>query len=157
MERTKRMLLPQLLVQSLVSGATQVSMPVKPQPILVACKERWLYDYSELYVGRCDYDDIFLVIEVLRHCPFPIGTQVWVPETWQYWEYWTTSRIAYKADGSVNNNAFGDPWNSPATMPSNFARLRYEVEDVKVERQGDDDFGTFVWAYTYTLRRLQHE
>lgn len=133
----KRMLLPQSLVASLLSGATQVSMPVKPQ-----LRPENEYPY---------YAD-----DLLETCPFPVGTEVWVPETWNardvvYDDYCggfeagyplnpiprVRPDFRYVVDYKATDGNEG-PWRPAITMPSWAARLRYIIEEIEAGRMCDE-------------------
>ena len=167
----KRMLLPQPIVASLLSGATQVSVPVRPQPRL-GPSGNWWWD-APSWLGAYPNEE-WLREALTEHCPFPVGTRVWVPETW--WQM-SDDIVEYKADGldswyneceipgpqpercRHSDSCIGCPtlrryWRSPATMPSWAARLRYIIEGVEAKNvQKVEGFET-VWVYVYAMRRL---
>jgi hypothetical protein len=138
MNNTKRMFLPQPIQQSLLSGATQVSVPVRPQPRL-SLKGNWWWDFSG---GIGAYpDDTFLSEALIEHCPYPVGTVVWVPETWMtngadsLYQLMARGKIApriiYKATSPEYGRMF--KWRASTTMPEWAARFRYVVKGVKAE------------------------
>lgn len=154
MTDAKRMLLPQSLVQALLSGATQVSVPVKPQPWSDERDgEAWWHWRSNHGAVHARSGQEF---DLSPYAPLPIGTEVWVPETWcpyademtkeycQAHDPWWGEPIkpaVYAADYGKECPPLDvggcEHWRSPVTMPSWAARLRYEVEGVKAGRAWD--------------------
>lgn len=160
----KRMLLPQLLIPSLLAGATQVSVPVRPQP---ECRDnQWRWEASEFrsffiagdapgHEGH-HYGGITVLEEVANgleeYCPFPVGSRVWVPETWALAPKlaWASDVPRVACDDSRDGEAAyfkasfdraGHPhWRSPATMPEWAARLRFTIEGVWVGRACDERY-----------------
>lgn len=112
----KRILLPQSLVQSLLSGAIQVSVPVKPQPV---CNKFGTWTWRPDTAWRRRHPQFFpsgSSAEELARCmllhkpaivPFgDIGTVVLVPETWQIVHSWVDATthwvtVMYPADRTV--------------------------------------------------------
>lgn len=91
--------------------------------------------------------------------PFPVGTQIWVRETWleldrEHWFDYRKPRdwlysvgvprrnsVAYRADtdsdGDEIRQQYGYKWRPSIQMPRWASRLTLEVTDVKVERLQD--------------------
>ena len=151
MTNAKRMFLPQTVIQSLLSGATQVSVPVRSQPEystdIDGNAPEWSWWITRNMPAICPSEDSLREILVAAS-PFPVGTVVWVPETWR--PVFMTPRprtetltvVQYQADGAFNRDdwggcKFGEPWESPARMSRDLARLRYMVEGVKAGRVQD--------------------
>jgi len=155
----KRIVLPQAIVSVLLSGATQVSVPVRPQPELLY--GTWHWEASEFrsfyisgdepgheghhYYGRTVLEEV--ADALLGFCPFPIGAVVWVPETWAPAND-NADSIAYKADGlsaapsllMYDGTEVACYWKPAITMPEWAARLRYEVEGVKAGMAHELDY-----------------
>jgi len=66
--------------------------------------------------------------------PYPVGTRVWVRETW--WcngESETPESCEYRADGEMPPHMAGAKWRSPMFMPRWAAREFLEITGVSVE------------------------
>lgn len=96
MTDSKRMLLPQLIAQALLSGATQVSVPVKPQPWcnkwgtwMWKPDRAWWKQNPQYFVSGSSPEELARCMLLPRPAIIPlgdIGTRVWVPETWMVYD-----------------------------------------------------------------------
>lgn len=68
--------------------------------------------------------------------PFPIGSDVWMKETWAYDKYYKgLQSYFYKAD--CLEKPYQDNWHSPVTMPAEAIRHHYKAISVRVCQVGD--------------------
>lgn len=131
-------------VRALLRGATQLRLPVKPQPpsdtstFLCLDKAGWVPGRESC---GADFDEA-------RKCPYgKPGDRLLIKETWCYDEHDDT-KAHYRAtepeiefladgDGGIVLNRGGtaaSPWQSPVTMPAWAVRLKPIVKAVQVER-----------------------
>lgn len=92
-------------------------------------------------------------------CPYPVGTRLWVKETYTYYlgfgeDVGVDAPVIYKADGPDECGQFPvilngervrvndrEPWRSPLFMPRWASRITLEVTDVRVQRLQDISIG----------------
>jgi len=134
-------------VRAVLNGATQLRRVVKPQPIHTPIGT-WLYDHSCNWIGKCSYGtNAEMVVELLQHCPYPIGSRWWVREAWCPWADAMTKDAAEHSMFGEDNLPVGpavyaadfvdgcppldvggcERWRSPVTMPHDFSRITLEV------------------------------
>jgi len=70
--------------------------------------------------------------DLLARCPYPIGSRLWVRETWAHNYYPGDQRTFYKADGGAHQD-----WKSPIFMPRWASRILLEVTENRAERLWD--------------------
>ncbi len=68
-------------------------------------------------------------------CPHPVGTWLWVRETWWHNESIPgADGLAYRAAGNFPSYMAGARWRSPIHMPRWASRITLEVTQVRVQR-----------------------
>jgi hypothetical protein len=68
-----------------------------------------------------------------QHCPFPVGTILWVKETWKpHVETSVHSPAIYQAEYELSRGS--GPWKSARFMPKWATRLWLEVTEVRAQR-----------------------
>lgn len=168
----RRIIIPQSLIPALRDGRkTQHRVPVRPQPpdgetVAYGMYHPTLVDrHGEEYPGPATFGCFTPDGDWALPCPFPVGSEFWVAETWQavhftdddWWHckgpvpepiienpetphppFWA---IVYQQDPEpqweehIDDRGF--PWRSPATMPRWASRFVLTITDVRVERVGD--------------------
>jgi len=136
-------------VRAILDGRkTQTRRVIKPQPWWIEPPslegDKWVGVYSK------DPNVTNPTYEV--RCPYPIGSRLWVRETWTRARTWTGKPWIYKAELTAEEWARReeiakrnppDPsgyvlrWNSPIFMPRRASRITLEVTGVRAERLQD--------------------
>jgi len=125
--------------------------PVKPQPAWNAELEMWVWPNALHGYASC-YPTDGLIDWLTEHSPYPVGSRLWVRETWTRARTWTGKPWIYKAELTAEEWARReeiakrnppDPsgyvlrWNSPIFMPRRASRITLEVTGVRAERLQD--------------------
>jgi hypothetical protein len=137
------------LVRAILDGRkTQTRRVVKPQPHL--CHGGHLSWASPR--GRklgSEPAGTLTLDEFAPRCPYPVGSRLWVRETWcpvddselggaKWIAYRATPKYGADEPGGWGPDTKSDPdrltWRSPIYMPRSASRLTRLVEDVRVER-----------------------
>jgi len=156
----KRIPLNEIQIKAQLSGATELRVPVKPQPSQCAVPDgTWadqrgapipvdVWAWGHHRFGSLDA----LRAGLLQHCPYPVGSMVALTETWALSKMFDDRNppvldrkcIWYPDEvGSVSQARRGR-WRSPATMPAEFSRFKRRVNEVRVEHGTE-------WEWVLTL------
>lgn len=141
MSTEKPILFSAPMVRAILDGRkTQTRRVIKPQP--VAESDGWGMDLTD----RVYYDDDergWCTDSVVRpgksqprrlpNQPFPVGTRLWVPETWCDYGGKTIYRANYGAATPISDG-IGGPWKPSINMPRKSSRITLEITGVRVER-----------------------
>ena len=130
----KRICLTESQARAFAAGATELRVPVKPQPYWIEAPvqegNKWIGRYTDNANIVCPYLEV--------RCPHPVGSMVALTET--YWEHKAcTNTIIFEADTLPFQRERGRwlrDWYSrrPAiTMPAEFSRFKRRVKAVRVE------------------------
>jgi len=135
----KRICLTESQARAFAAGATELRLPVKPQP--------WLADNGMWYWGKgnCSLpmNECGLNVRLLVHCPYLVGSLVALTETWTLGDNEDGyESVIYAASQVVHESGLG--WRSPATMPAEFSRFKRRVTEVRIEHGTE-------WEWVLTL------
>ena len=158
-------------VRAILDGRkTQTRRVIKPQPWWIEPPtldgDQWIGPYTnDGNVSNGTY---------AARCPYPIGSRLWVRETWCPYaddmtrEYCQThdpewgepiKPAVYSADYDMGCNPLDvggcEKWRSPATMPRWASRITLEVTGVRAEYQtepSDDVPEVNVWVWVVEFR-----
>jgi hypothetical protein len=114
----------------MASGATELRVPVKPQPRRDAGRQEWLWEAWEK--GQFTHYPEGLLRRTLEDrdvCPYFVGSLVALTETWDY----AAGDIAYKADGHLSYAFYVMGWRPAITMRAEFSRFHRRVTNMRVE------------------------
>jgi len=139
-------------VRAILDGRkTQTRRVIKPQPEPLLGDPStvvWPHHHNRSVYGS----NAAIAIFMARHSPYPIGSRLWVRETWTRARTWTGTPWIYKAELTAEEWARReeiakrnppDPsgyvlrWNSPIFMPRRASRITLEVTGVRTERVQD--------------------
>ena len=109
--------------------------------------EGWAFQYSKEIALGLIHNPIFKLSHNGK-CPYgPIGTTLWVRETWKYYEkavgkgenFRVERFLAYKADQGndkiqKSSEWFEGKWHPSIHMPKTACRIRLKITDIRIER-----------------------
>ena len=156
----KRIIIPQSLIPALRDGRkTQHRVPLRPKDIVNRTRDVQIYDLPTIGEFRADKSGVMsaylrefpgVSLGELR-CPYKVGDELWVPETWceaspEHRDRHGVRQAIYKASTSGDGDDIRQDyirlghayrWRSPATMPRWASRFALTVAAVRVERVQD--------------------
>lgn len=139
----RRILLRKWKVDAIHKGATQLRVPIKDRFLDVnAVPQDCMNGFSRLEDGYAVWDlqdRVDSSYEYKVRCPYPVGSRLWVPETWQHEDMCCDdhrcgqpSHIYYKAT-EVAPETFAR-WRPASQMPEWASRILIEVTDVRCQQ-----------------------